>query len=78
MESVGVMLATVELDHGGARSDLEKKANFRRWSELCSELGGALGSQEGGEHRGWLNLMRGGSSTVNFKEKVSGSFGRDR
>ena len=39
MERVGVMLATVELDHGGARLDLEKKENFRRWSELCSELG---------------------------------------
>ena len=72
MERVGVMLATVELDHGGARSDLEKKENFRRWSELCSELGGALGSQGGGEHRGRLNLMRGGSSTANFKEKGVG------
>jgi len=72
VERVGVMLATVELDHGGARSDLEKKENFRRWSELCSELGGALGSQGGGEHRGRLNLMRGGSSTANFKEKGVG------
>jgi hypothetical protein len=66
------MLATVELDHGGARLDLEKKENFRRWNELCSELGGALGSQGGSEHRGRLNLMRGGSSTANFKEKGVG------
>ena len=56
-ERVGVMLATVELDHGDARSGLEKKEKFRRLSGLCSELGDALGSQRGGEHRGQLNLV---------------------
>ena len=38
----------------------------RRLRGLWSGLGGALGSQGGGEHRGQLNLMRGGSSTANL------------
>ena len=57
VEKVGVMLATVELDHGGVRSGLEKKEKLRRLSGLCGELGGALGSQRCGEHRGQLNLI---------------------
>ena len=72
MERVGVVLATVELDHGGARSDLEKEKKLRRLSGLCSELGSALGSQGGGEHRGRLNLVREVLSTTNLKGKGVG------
>jgi len=40
----------------------------RRLRGLWGELGGVLDSQGGGEHRGRLNLMRGGSSTANLDE----------
>ena len=46
--------------------EMEKMVTSRRLRGLWSGLGGALGSQGGGEHRGQLNLMRGGSSTANL------------
>ena len=48
--------------------EMEKRENLWRLRGLGSELGGALGSQGGGECSGLLNLARGGPSTVNFRE----------
>ncbi|KAG0516728.1 hypothetical protein BDA96_09G028500 [Sorghum bicolor] len=41
---------------------------FLRLRGLWDELGGVLDSQGDGEHRGRLNLIRGGSSTANLDE----------
>ena len=44
----------------------------RRLRGLERELGNALGSQRGGEHRGQLNLVGKTTSTMNFKDKLVG------
>ncbi|KAG0515404.1 hypothetical protein BDA96_10G275700 [Sorghum bicolor] len=46
---------------------MERMEVSRRLRGLWGELGGVLDSQGGGEHRGRLNLIRGGSSTANLE-----------
>ena len=49
--------ATEGVSRRRSRPELEEIEKFRRLSGLGSELGGALGSQGGGERSGLLNLV---------------------
>jgi len=51
------------------RPDLKKKGKLRRLRGLGSELGVALGSQEGGEYGKVLNLTREGVVVMNLEER---------
>ena len=60
-------MATERAHDGGLGRSWRRTGKPRRLSGVGSELGGALGSQGGGECYGWVNLARGGPSTVNFE-----------
>ena len=61
------MLATVELDHGGTRSDLEKNGLVEGSGGLELALGGAIGGLVRGGATGALEWLGKGARNANWR-----------
>ena len=61
------MLATVELDHGGTRSDLEKNGSVEGSGGLELALGGAIGGLVRGGAAGALEWLGKGARKANWR-----------